>query len=75
MTVALFLQLCQILAALGGAGVAFVTIRKDVDARIAAGTLKPEDPLPAQHLAAVQHRLTHGLQASDDLWAETHQPE
>lgn len=75
MTVALFLQLCQILAALGGAGAAIVTIRKDVDSRLAAGTLKVEDPLPAEHVPVVQHRLEHGLQASDDLWTETHAPE
>jgi hypothetical protein len=74
-TIAFFLQLCQILAALGGAGVALVTIRKDIDARLAAGTLKPGDPLPAEHLPAVQHRLEHGIQASDDVWNATHGPE
>jgi hypothetical protein len=71
-TVALFLQLCQILAALGGAGQAVVAIRKDVDERVAAGTLKPEDPLPPEHLTAVQHRVEHGLWASDQVWNATH---
>jgi hypothetical protein len=74
-TVALFLELCQILAALGGAGTAIVTIRKDIDARIAAGTLKLEDPFPPEHLPAVQHRVEHGLWASDEVWNATHSPE
>ena len=72
MNVALFLTLCQALAALGGAGVAIVTIRKDIDARLADGTLKPEDPFPAEHLQAVQHRVQEGLWASDEAWNANH---
>lgn len=72
MNVALFLTLCQILAALGGAGAAIVTIRKDIDARLADGTLKPEDPFPAEHLPVVQHRIEAGLLASDDAWNANH---
>jgi hypothetical protein len=75
MSVALFLELCQILAAMGTAGVAFLAIEKDLKGRIAAGTLKPADPLPAEHAPAVYHRLEHGLEASDDVWNETHAPE
>lgn len=70
--IALFLALCQILAELGGAGVAIVKIRKDVDERMAAGTLKLEDPLPPEHLPIVQHRLQEGLSASDAAWDENH---
>lgn len=68
----MFIQLCQILAELGGAGVAIVTIRKDIDQRIAAGTLKLEDPFPPEHLATVQHRVHYGIDDSDSLWSETH---
>lgn len=72
MSVALFLELLQILEALGGAGVAFIKIRKDIDARMAAGTLKLEDPFPPEHLAAVQHRVQEGLSASDEAWNANH---
>ena len=72
MTVALFLELLQILEAMGGAGVAFIKIRKDIDARIAAGTLKPEDPFPPEHMAVVQHRVQEGLWASDEAWNANH---
>lgn len=72
MTVGLFLTLCQILAELGGAGVAIVKIRKDVDERMAAGTLKLEDPFPPEHATVVQHRLEAGLSASDDAWNANH---
>jgi hypothetical protein len=75
MTIALFMSLCQILAELGGAGVALIEIRKDIDARIAAGTLKLQDPLPPEHLSAVKHRLESGLLASDEVWNATHAPE
>lgn len=75
MTVALFIQLCEILAELGGAGVAIVKIRKDIDERIAAGTLKLEDPFPPEHLTAVQHRVQEGLSDSDDVWNANHAPE
>jgi len=75
MTIAMFLSLCQIFAAIGAGGVAFITIRKDVEARLAAGTSKPEDPLPPEHLQSVKHRLEHGEAASDALWDETHAPE
>jgi hypothetical protein len=53
MTVALFLQLMQILNAMGGASVAFIAIRKDIEAR----GLKPEDLLPAEHEATVRRLL------------------
>lgn len=72
MSVAMFIALCQILAELGGAGVAIVKIRKDVDERIAAGTLKLEDPFPPEHLTAVQHRVQEGLSASDEVWNANH---
>lgn len=72
MNIALFIELCQILAALGGAGTAFIKIRKDIDERMAAGTLKLEDPLPSEHLPIVQHRLQAGLEASDAAWDENH---
>jgi hypothetical protein len=71
-TVTLFLQLCQILAALGGAGNAIIAIRKDIDERMAAGTLKPEDPFPAEHMDAVQHRVEAGRWASDAVWDANH---
>lgn len=73
MTVVLFIQLCEILAELGGAGVAIVKIRKDVDERLAAGTLKLEDPFPPEHLTAVRHRVQEGLSASDDAWNANHE--
>lgn len=75
MTVALFIQLCEILAELGGAGVAIVKIRKDIDERIAAGTLQLSDPFPPEHLTTVQHRVQEGLADSDDFWNANHAPE
>ncbi len=60
MTVALFLQLCQILAALGSAGVAAETIKKDIAQR----GLKPTDPLPPEHEATVRALLS--------TWDEDH---
>jgi hypothetical protein len=63
-TVALFLQLCQILAALGGAGEAFVTIRADIEKR----HLKPEDPLPPEHVATIKAAMGSG----GSVWDETH---
>ena len=56
-TIAEFLTLVQILNGLGGAGVAFLTIKKDIEARLAAGTHKPQDPLPQEHLPAVRTGL------------------
>jgi hypothetical protein len=53
MTVALFLQLMQILAAMGGAGVAFLTIKKDIEDR----GLKPEEMLPPEHETTVRTAL------------------
>jgi hypothetical protein len=49
-TVGLFLELMQILAAMGGAGVAFLTIEKDIRER----QLEPSDPLPSEHEATVR---------------------
>lgn len=60
MTVALFLQLCQILAALGGAGVAFETIRADLEKR----GFHPDDLLPAEHLATVKAALAPAQSSS-----------
>lgn len=54
MTVALFLTLVQILGGLGGAGVSILTIKKDLEDR----KLKPSDPLPPEHVAAVKQALT-----------------
>jgi len=70
MTVALFLELCQILAAMGGAGVAFLTIKKDLEERIAAGTIKLADPLPAEHEAVVRAALAPAQ--SQGVWDSTH---
>ncbi|MDR5726787.1 MAG: hypothetical protein RB191_04885 [Terriglobia bacterium] len=52
------------MAALGGAGVAFITIRKDIEAR----GLKPEDPLPAEHIATIKAAFGSG----GSVWDETH---
>lgn len=70
MSVALFLQLCQILAALGGAGSAFVTIRRDLDAR----GFKPEDLLPDEHVATIKAELAKGvaMDSGDAAWNENH---
>jgi len=68
-------MLMQVLSEMGAAGVAFIAIRNDIEARTAAGTLKPADPLPPEHLSAVKHRLEAGLSASDDVWNATHAPE
>lgn len=57
MTIATFLLIAQILSALGGAGVGFIAIRKDIESQIAAGTLKHEDQLPAKHLSALADEL------------------
>ena len=54
MTVALFLQLMQILNAMGGAGMAFIAIKKDIEAK----GLTPADVLPAEHEATVRAALT-----------------
>lgn len=69
MTVALFLQLCQILAALGGASVALVTVRKDIESR----GLKPGDPLPPEHVLTVKAAMGHGGSAlADSDWDINH---
>lgn len=64
MTVALFLELCQILAALGGAGSAFIAIRKDLEAR----GLQPSDPLPPEHIATIKAAMGSG----GSVWDEDH---
>lgn len=53
MTVAAFLTLVQILNGLGGAGVALLTIKKDIEEQ----GLKPEDHLPAAHEQVVRAAL------------------
>ena len=72
MTVATFIMLMTILSDMGTAGVAFIEIRKDIEARTAAGTLGLKDPLPPEHVNVVKHRLEAGLWASDDVWKSTH---
>ena len=52
MTVSLFLQIMQILNAMGGAGVAFINIKKYID----ENGLSPEDLLPQAHEAKVGRR-------------------
>jgi hypothetical protein len=52
-TVASFLLLVQILNGLGGAGVAFLTIKKDIEGQ----GLKEDDPLPDHHLQVVKLAL------------------
>ena len=69
MTVATFLVLVQILNGLGGAGVAILTIEKDLRQR----GFVPTDLLPPEHERTVRAILAPAQ--SDTVWDETHAPE
>jgi hypothetical protein len=71
MTVALFLQLCEILSAIGGAGAAFVKIKQYIDEH----GMQPTDKLLAAHEHIVR-TLLGPIQCSDDtVWQTSHAPE
>lgn len=65
MTVATFLTLVQVLSAMGGAGVAFINIRNDIEKR----GLGLNDPLPAEHFKVVKAALAPAQSDSMDFIA------
>ena len=57
MSFATFLLLVQILNGLGGAGVAFIKIQKDLEAK----GIKPFEPIPDEHLAIIKEAVGAAL--------------
>jgi hypothetical protein len=60
MSFATFLLLVQILNGLGGAGIAFIKIQKDLESK----GIKPFEPIPDEHLTTVKALLAPA-QAND----------